>query len=136
MLYVIYRANHPELTYSGGQPPIVHLQADLHAVVDWAVANDQPWTFSLSNAGAFYTEFRSSLEELDHLSWNAIGAADFRSADVKEGKQAEFLLHEKFPWDLVERVGVFSGATLDLASGALAGAGHRPPVAIEPAWYF
>ena len=29
MLYVIYKANHPELAYRGGQEPIVHLEADL-----------------------------------------------------------------------------------------------------------
>jgi hypothetical protein len=27
MLYVIYRQNHPSLTYKGGQDPIVHLEA-------------------------------------------------------------------------------------------------------------
>jgi hypothetical protein len=34
MLYVIYRANHPELEYRGGQDPIVHLEADLGEVVE------------------------------------------------------------------------------------------------------
>ena len=29
MLYVIYKRNHPDLTYSDGQQPIVHLVADL-----------------------------------------------------------------------------------------------------------
>lgn len=33
MLFVIHRANHPELTYRGGQGPIVHLEADLQEVV-------------------------------------------------------------------------------------------------------
>ena len=34
MLYVISRGNHPSLTYSAGQEPIVHLEADLYTVVD------------------------------------------------------------------------------------------------------
>lgn len=29
MLYLIYRANHQDLSYRGGQDPIVHLEADL-----------------------------------------------------------------------------------------------------------
>lgn len=29
MLFMIYRANDPRLTYRGGQTPILHLQADL-----------------------------------------------------------------------------------------------------------
>ena len=136
MLFVIHRANHPELAYSGGQRPIVHLQADLHVVIDWAIANGRRWAFSLSNAGASYTQFRSSREELDQLDWNAIAATDFRRAEVKEGKQAEFLLHGTFPWDLVEKIGVQSRGTRDLAASGLVGAAHRPPIAIEPGWYY
>lgn len=136
MLFVIHRANQPELAYSGGQGPIVHLQADLHVVIDWAVANGRRWAFSLSNAGAYYTQFRSSREELDQLDWNAIAATDFRRAEVKEGKQAEFLLHGVFPWDLVEKIGVQSRGARDLAASALVGAAHRPPIAIESGWYY
>src|SRR5262245_8670800 len=36
MLYVIHCANHVELEYRGGQNEIVHLEADLHRVIDWA----------------------------------------------------------------------------------------------------
>ena len=36
MLYVIREANHPKLTYRGGQNPIVHLEADLRRTVTWA----------------------------------------------------------------------------------------------------
>lgn len=36
MLYLIHQANHPELAYRGGQGPIIHFEADLGAVVDWA----------------------------------------------------------------------------------------------------
>src|SRR3990172_6495525 len=63
MLFVIYRGNHPELTYRGGQEPIVHLEADLYKVIDWADARGIPWAFSLSNAGARYTEFPSRLDQ-------------------------------------------------------------------------
>ena len=54
MLYVIYRANHPKLSYRGGQDPILHLEADLRQTVTWAQAHDQRWAFTLSNAGAYY----------------------------------------------------------------------------------
>lgn len=33
MLYLIYQGNHPEMTYRGGQEPILHFEADLNAVV-------------------------------------------------------------------------------------------------------
>ncbi len=36
MLYIIYRDNHPDMTYHGGQRTILHLQADLESIIDWA----------------------------------------------------------------------------------------------------
>ncbi len=136
MLYVIHCANHPDLSYRGGQDPIVHLEADLRQVVEWAEDNGVRWAFSLSNAGARYTEFRSSLEDLEELDWIAIGARDFRDPDVKERKQAEFLVYEFFPLCLVERIGVRTAATQSSASRTLSGAGYRLPVEVRPEWYF
>jgi hypothetical protein len=136
MLFVIYRANHPELEYRGGQEPIVHLEADLHAVVRWAESKGVRWAFSLANAGARYAEFRSRLDELDQLDWVAIRATDFRATSVKERKQAEFLVHGRFPFDLVERIGAGSPAIEARAREAIAAAGHQPLVEVRREWYF
>jgi hypothetical protein len=136
MLYVIHKANHPELTYRGGQGPIVHLEADLHAVIRWADEDGRRWAFSLSNAGASYAEFCSRVEDLDRLDWAAIAATDFRAPEVKEAKQAEFLVHERFPFALVERIGVHSAAIRRRALDIIAGATHPPLVEVRPEWYF
>ena len=136
MLYVIHCANHPELTYRGGQQPIVHLEADLHRVVQWAVANGRRWAFSLSNAGAFYTQFRAELAQLGEINWDAVAATDFRPADVKEAKQAEFLVQDSFPWHLVERIGVHSQAIVPRVASAMQGAAHRPVIEIKRDWYY
>jgi hypothetical protein len=82
MLYLIHRGNHPELTYKGGQAPIVHLEADLGATVAWADQNARRWAFSLSNAGAYYTQFRSNLAELSEINWPAVAATDFKPSDI------------------------------------------------------
>ena len=136
MLFVIHCANHPELAYRGGQQPIVHLEADLHRVIQWAEANGRRWAFSLSNAGAVYTQFRGRLDQLGEVNWNAVAAADFRPADIKEGKQAEFLVQRSFPWHLVERIGVHSPGIVPRVSGAMQGAAHRPRIEIKNDWYF
>ena len=136
MLYVIYRANHLELEYRGGQAPIIHLEADLNSVVRWAEANQVRWAFALSNAGARYTEFRATLDDLDDLDWEAIRATDFRRPEIKEGKQAEFLLFESFPFSLVERIGVYSEAIHAQVEAAIANSGHRPVVEVRRDWYF
>ncbi|SOC13387.1 type II toxin-antitoxin system toxin DNA ADP-ribosyl transferase DarT [Stappia indica] len=136
MLFVIHCANHPELTYRGGQQPIVHLEADLNQVVQWAGANGIQWAFSLSNAGAVYTQFRSELVQLNEISWEAVAARDFRSADVKEAKQAEFLVQHSFPWHLIQRIGVHSQRTAQRVYAAMSGNGHRPNVEIRREWYY
>lgn len=136
MLYVIHKANHPELTYRGGQGPIVHLEADLHRVVAWAEANGRRWAFSLSNAGAYYAQFRSRVEDLAELDWAAIAATDFRPQEVKEAKQAEFLVHERFPFELIDRVGVLSAEVQARARRSIAGGTHLPVVEMRREWYF
>jgi ssDNA thymidine ADP-ribosyltransferase, DarT len=136
MLYLLHMGNHQDITYKGGQGPIVHLEADLETVVEWAKRNGRKWAFSLSNAGARYTQFRNDLADLGELDWPAIMNNDFRSPDVKEGKQAEFLLHDSFPWELVERIGVYSNATAQQAAGAMSPNRNLPVIEIKKEWYF
>lgn len=143
MLFVIHCANHPQLTYRGGQGPIVHLEADLAAVVAWANQQQRRWAFSLSNAGAGYAQFRDSLNNLHHIDWDAVASNNFSAGSytpsgtqVKEGKQAEFLLHNDFPWSLVQRIGVASQAIASQARVAIATAAHQPQISVQPSWYF
>lgn len=136
MLYVLHKGNHPGLSYTGGQGPMLHLEADLGAVVAWADANGVRWAFTLSNAGATYTEFRKELVYLAEVDWDAVANDNFREASVKEGKQAEFLLWDFFPWHLVQRVGVSHTSVQTKVMGILANASHRPPVEVRAQWYF
>jgi hypothetical protein len=136
MLYLIYRANHPDLEYRGGQEPIVHLEADMHEAVKWSETNRRRWAFSLSNAGAFYTQFRARLDDLREVNWDAVYANDFRSDDIKEGKQAEFLVEQSFPWHLVERIGVHSRGIVSKVTEVMHHAAHRPRIEIKQEWYY
>lgn len=136
MLYLIHMANHPELSYRGGQDPILHLEADLHAVVRWANARRRRWAFTLSNAGANYTEFRADLDQLDEINWEGVNARDWRDSDLKEGKQAEFLLHESFPFELITRIGVISEALRARVLEILRGTGYVPAVEVVRGWYY
>jgi hypothetical protein len=133
MLYLIHKRN-PELTYKGGQEPIVHLEADLHDAVAWAQANGRRWAFTLSNAGSYYFEDRADLAQLDQIDWTAVATTQWPA--VKERKQAEFLVEQSLPWHLIERIGVYSGAINTQVAHALPVGGHRPPVAVLPAWYY
>jgi len=140
MLYMIYQANHIELSFRGGQGPILHLESDLHASVAWAQRNDQRWAFTLSNAGAYYFEDRCDLAKLNEIKWEAVQANRWSGpgivSSIKEGKQAEFLMEYSFPWRLVERIGVYSQRVYQQVVNELLAGDDRPPVQIKPEWYY
>jgi hypothetical protein len=136
MLYMFYMNNDPRLTYRGGQDPIVHLEADLREVVAWVDAERRRWAFSLSNAGARYAEFRSDLADLDEIDWRAVGANDWRDRDVREAKQAEFLVHHTFPWHLVRRIGVRAHAFKEQVEAMLGDGVTIPTTEVLPDWYY
>lgn len=140
MLYLLYKANHEDLTYRDGQEPIVHLQADLHKTVAWADRNYRRWAFTLSNAGSSYFEDRCDLADLHQIDWDAVrenqwGASD-KDASVKDCKQAEFLMECAFPWHLVEGIGVFSKDIFMKTRKQISCATHKPSVEIIHKWYY
>lgn len=134
MLYLIAQANHPELGYRGGQAPIIHFEADLHAAVAWAERKNRRWAFTLSNAGSYFFEDRCDLADLGEIDWDAVRTRDWRNC--KEGKQAEFLVERSFPWQLIERIGVYSTQQYRLVVNALPADGHKPSVEILRDWYY
>jgi hypothetical protein len=50
---------------------------------------------------------------------------------VKEERQAEFLVHEFFPWGCVAGIAVARDATAQRARQLLVGAAHQPPVVVR-----
>jgi hypothetical protein len=140
MLYLIHQGNHPDLTYRGGQEPIIHLEADLHATVTWAESEQKRWAFTLSNAGSRYFEDRCKLDQLNELNWDAIRTNRWSGAGIaptfKEGKQAEFLVEECFPWRLIERIGVRSQPVYQQVSNQLSRLEPRPKLELRSEWYY
>ncbi len=136
MLYLLYRGNHPNLEYRGGQPPIIHLKADLHQVIEWAEEHQVRWAFTKANAGTYYVECYDSLDDLDQINWRAVQATDWREPLVKEGKQAEFLIYECLPFRLVEEIGVINASVRGTVEKQLAGSAYKPVVSIRRDWYY
>lgn len=133
MLYLIHRHN-SDLAYRGGQGPILHLESDMNSVVTWAKEQSARWVFTLSNAGSSYFEDRNNLAYLEEINWAAVDAIKWR--EHKEGKQAEFLIEHCFPWNLVERIGVYSPTVYGEVTNILPAHGHRPKVEILREWYY
>lgn len=136
MLFVIHKGNHPNLAYRGGQGAILHLEADVLRIIAWASSIGRKWAISLGNASTRYARFECTANALGLLNWQAIANNDFTDPDVSEGKQAEFLVHESFPWTLVDRIGVQNQRMRQRVRQVVQSSSHRPSVDVLPSWYF
>jgi hypothetical protein len=140
MLFLLHKGNHENLDYRGGQEPIITLECDLNTVVAEADKAGRRWAFSLGNAAAAYQEFRADLAHLHEIRWDHVAARKWSrngvSPDVKEGKQAEFLVHERFPWRLVSAIGVLNVAMQKKVAELMQSADHLPPVHVRTDWYY
>jgi len=75
--------------------------------------------------------------ELAHLSdidWVAVNATNWSGS--KEGKQAEFLVEQQFPWELVRRIGVHSQTVHRQVLELLSATRHNLIVELKPEWYY
>lgn len=108
----------------------------MRSAVEWADKIRRSWAFSDGNAGARYTRFYRDLSKLDAIDWGAVAAVDWQNPLIKEGKQAEFLMLDSFPWRLVETIGVIDQRTLTDVSRRIQGAEHKPFVSVQRNWYY
>ena len=138
MLYVIERRN-AELVYKGGQNRVVHLVSTVDLAVQ--ASAQRPWAFSDGNAGAVYTQFSNDLSSLaTFVDWDAIHATQWSGAGVdpavKNRKQAEFLVHDSFPWTSVRAIGVIRQSIADEVMEIMGDTADEPKVVVKPEWYY
>jgi hypothetical protein len=76
------------------------------------------------------------MEQLGELDWDAISATIWKDPIAKEHKQAEFLVGDSFPWELVERIGVIDKQTAEQVANVLSDAAHHPDIVTAPSWYY
>jgi hypothetical protein len=127
MLYVVSRGH---IDYAGGADEIVHLVSS----VQTAVALGKPWAFTDRHADLAYATYFSSLAKLSEVDWTVMPLTYWAGDDTKEKRQAEFLVHETFPWSAVESIAVKNAAVAAKVRALLPSG--TPPVAIQPGWYY
>jgi hypothetical protein len=127
MLYVVHRGHQD---YNGGQENIVHLVSS----VQLAVGLGTPWAFTDRHAELAHALHFDDLHKLDEVPWHVMGLPYW--SEVREERQAEFLVHQFFPWTAVAGIAVMTPATAARVQQIIGVAAHRPPVTIEPGWYY
>jgi ssDNA thymidine ADP-ribosyltransferase, DarT len=136
MLYLLHKGNHANLAYTGGQRPIVHLEADLTQVLNWAQENQIRWAFTNQNASAVYAQFYNQIDQFGQIHWDHVHERNWQDALIKEHKQAEYLHYGTFPCHLFSRIIVIDERVQQFATERISEAKNVPPVVIEPEYYY
>lgn len=122
--------------YREGQRPVIHLTSSAESVAAAGLA----FTFTEGHAELAYSSFYEDLAELDKVDWQVMKSKWWNDTvedmDRKRRRQAEFLVHDFFPWELVSRIGVIDSGVAEQVNEILQGAAHRPTVAVERSWYY
>jgi len=130
MLYVVSQGHE---NYREGQRPIVHLVSSIDAIQ----ATGRPWFFTDRHADLGYANQYDALEKLNQVDWSVMPLRQWGGdTDLKEKRQAEFLVHEWCPWEAIEVIGVIDQDIAAWVQATLAGAGHRPRVEVHRDWYY
>lgn len=135
MLYAIDRG--AVEGYGGGQAAVLHLVS----AAETASSIGRAWCFTDGHAEMGMTAFCGDLSKLCELVDFDVMASQYwndtpEHPDRKRLRQAEFLVHERFPWEYVQEIGVYDAATRARVTGLLAMAKHRPPVRVRADWYY
>jgi hypothetical protein len=134
MLYTINRGNVEG--YDEGQGPVLHLVSSTERVAESGL----PFTFTNGHAEMVTSSFYEDLADLDKVDWE-IMKATFWNDTPEDGtrkwrRQAEFLVHNQFPVELIAGIGVISNKIADSVKQILAETGHQIQVAARPNWYY
>ena len=121
---------------AGEQSDIVHLVLDAESLVDAGLA----CVHTDGNAASQPLRFFPGVSGFANLRWDVIQSWSWKDTpddnDRKRSKQAEFLVHDAVPWSHVRLIGALTESTRDRALVAIATAPHRPPVTLQPDWYY
>lgn len=132
MLYVIHCGS--VVGYDGGQETIVHLVSS----VGRAIGSGRPWAFTNRHAELAYAEYFDSIEEEeDRVDWSVMPLTYWAdSEETKEKRQAEFLVHDWFPFNSIEEIGVRSTTVGQQVKNILRDTGFNPRVSLQPSWCY
>jgi hypothetical protein len=134
MLFSIHHGNVEG--YEEGQEPVLHLVSSVQSVLDSGVA----FVFTDGHAIMDFSGFYNDLERFDQVDWDIMQtrywADTEEDTDRRRRRQAEFLIHERFPVQCIEGIGVINQNIQGQVAGILEGGAFQTPVAVRRNWYY
>lgn len=116
--------------YQGGEDDVVHLVSSVGA----ASSAGLRWAFTDRHAELAYAQFFANPDDLDRVRWDVMRFTWWQN--VKEERQAEFLVHEFFPWTAIDHIVVKSQDRADRVQAILTDNDQVATVVVNPNWYY
>lgn len=134
MLYTIHRGNVHQ--YNEGQRPLVYLVSTAQHVMKAA----RPFVFTDGHGIIKITNFFNQESDLHHVDWDLMRERQWADTnadpDRKRRRQAEFLVHQFFPWTFIVGIGTYNSTIKEKVEYLISGQTYKPLVKIKRAWYF
>ena len=131
MLYVNYKKRIP--TNPQGQDTILHMVSSTELVVE----NELAFVFTNGHADIVFSDFFDDLGSLGEIDWGIMEAKYWSNSDEDLWRrQAEFLVHNFFPWNCITKVAVANETVQREVVAILDRSQHTPDVVVEPGWYY
>jgi hypothetical protein len=134
MLFTISRGN--VAGFAGGQQSIVHLASTVQAVQ----AAGLGFVFTDGHGIMAITDFYDDPAQLNEVDWPLMNSRYWFDTnddlDRKRRRQAEFLVHQRFPVGLIQGIGVINQQKKAETEALLAEFGSTTQVVVKPGWYY
>ena len=134
MLYAINGGYVEE--YEQGQDPLIHLVTTAQAVNN----SGSELVFTDGHATMAFSEFFDDLKNLDEIDWKVMGSRYWNDTptlpDRKRRRQAEFLIKDICPWELITEIGVINSRIESRVKRILENNRHKTTVQIHRDWYY
>lgn len=122
--------------YDEGQERILHLVTK----VSWVLEEGLSYAFTDRHAALTYASFFEEAKDLDKIDHDLMRSRYWHDTDEypqrKERRQAEFLIRDFMPFDLIGAIGVVNDNVKTQVSEALNPLDEAPPVIVKQKWYY
>lgn len=134
MLYTINRGN--VTSYTQGQAAVIHLVSDVFEID----IRGLDFVFTDGHAIMTFTDFFDDLNYLGAIDWDIMKDRYWQDTnednDRKRRRQAEFLVHNFLPWQLITEIGVINSTIKAQTENILQNFTHKPSVIVRNNWYY
>ena len=134
MLYAIHKGNIQG--YTEGQTPIIHIVTEAEIISN----NNLVFAFTDGHGIMHSSDFYDDLQRLDMIDWEIMEAKYWNDTpedvDRKRRRQAEFLVHQFCPLELITEIGVINSTVQLKVQQILQKFNCQTPVKVYPRWYY